>query len=107
MVPGQTVSRTVDGNEFKITGDGKTSIINGFPVTEAQWNEAIGGKPVTLKSEDGKEGVLSSENKNVKLDGKPISDGMSISMSISFKGPSSSLSSLLGEEEASKDAAKG
>ena len=107
MMTGQTVSRVVDGNEFKITGDGTAAIINGFPVTETEWKDAMGGKNVTLKSKEGKEGVLSSADNTVKLDGKSISDGTSISMSISFKGPLTSLSSLLGQEEASKNSLAG
>ena len=98
MIPGQTINRKVDGNEFKITGENNTANINGFPVKEEEYKKVLGGENVTLKS-DGKEAVLSASGKNVMLDGKSITDGSTVSMGMTYKSPMPSLFSQLGGDQ--------
>ena len=83
MVEGQTITRKVDNNEFIITGDGKTAIINGFPVTVAEWDTLVKGQEVTLKK-DGKEAKLTFKDKNVMMDGKSLNIGSTISVGTKF-----------------------
>ena len=83
MQPRQTTKRKVDNNEFVITGDGKTAVINGFPVTVAEWDTLMKGQEVLLEK-DGKEAKLTYADKNVKMDGKSINVGSSISVQSKF-----------------------
>ena len=77
------MKRTVDGYTFTIVYDGNRVIINGFPVTEDDWNTVIKGTPVTLTSPNGDTGKLTYEKSKVKLDGHPFV-GQSVSVETEF-----------------------
>ena len=79
LSPGVTIKRTVDGNEFVITGDGTTAKINGFPITIADYSKVLEGEKITVTA-DGKEVVLEAKDKKVMFDGKSFSNGDNISM---------------------------
>ena len=90
LVEGERVTRIVDGNIFNIlSSSGSKVSINGFPVTVADWEEALNGKQVTLKF-NGSQASLTAAGKNVMFNGKSLTDGEKISTQISF-GTSSSV----------------
>ena len=66
------LTRNLDGNEFVITSDGKsTGTINGFPVTITEWQKALDDGSVTLTSGSSKI-TVTVVKKIVKIDGKSI-----------------------------------
>ena len=77
------MKRTVDGYTFTIVYDGNEVTINGFPVTEDDWNTVIKGTPVTLTSPNGDTGKLTYEKPTVKLDDHPFI-GTSVSVETEF-----------------------
>ena len=82
----QTITRTVDDYTFTIIYDGNTVTINGFPVTVNDWDKALGGETVTLKSPTGKTATLTYKKPNIVFNGNPFS-GRKISNQITY-GPS-------------------
>ncbi|XP_023325317.1 uncharacterized protein LOC111699020 isoform X5 [Eurytemora carolleeae] len=89
LVEGERVTRIVDGNIFNIlSASGNKVFINGFPVTVADWDQALNGKQVTLTS-NGSQASLNVAGKNVMFNGKSLTDGEKISTRISFDAGSS------------------
>ena len=64
LAEGQTITRTVDGNVFRVTYSGNNIYINGFPITVDQWNQVLSGHEVTLSSQ-GKNAILTSNGSNI------------------------------------------
>ena len=91
LANGQTIRRTVDGNEFTITSSGNIVYINGFPVTVDQWNQVLQGKEVKL-SFQGKEAILSSVGSNVMFNGISMTNGANISNQVLSSTTSTSFS---------------
>ena len=73
-IPDVTFKRTVDGNEFVITGNGTTATINGFPITEAEYSKVLEGEKITVTA-GGKIVTVENKDKTVIFDGKAFSQG--------------------------------
>ena len=95
LVEGQTITRTVDGNIFRITSSGNIVYINGFPVTVDQWNQVLQGQEVKL-SFQGKEATLTSIGSNVMFNGMSITNDSNIASQTALGTTSSSNTILSG-----------
>ena len=83
------ITRTVDGNVFKIKSSGNVVSINGFPITVDQWNQAVAGKRVKLVFQ-GRNAILTSKGSNVMFNRRSLTTGKHISTMISSSSSSSS-----------------
>ena len=85
-IPEVTFKRTVDGNEFVITGDGTTATINGFPITEAEYSKVLEGEKITVTA-GGKEVTVEDKEKTVIFDGKAFSKGGNVKIETNTVSP--------------------